>query len=131
MTGPEYWRPRAVLWDGEVRKSTIIKSGVPQGSPLSPVLFLIGIAKALESVDIRIEREIPSHRIKVYSYVDDFNCTTEYIPPARLRPGRQPEAITVARKARLIVSKELERHGWSRDPDKDEEINFGIQGEAK
>ena len=63
--------------------------------------------------------------------MDDFNCTTEHIPPRRPRPGRQPEAITVARKARGIVSEELEKHGWTRDPDKDEEINFGIQEEAK
>ena len=103
----------------------------PQGSPLSPVLFLIGVAKALESADIRIEREILSHKVKVYSYVDDFNCTTEHIPPRKPRPGRQPEAITIARKARGIVSEELEKHGWTRDPSKDEEINFGIQGEAK
>ena len=67
----------------------------------------------------------------MYSYVDDFNCTTEHIPQTRPRPGRQPEAITVARKARTIVSEELERHGWTRDLEKDEEINFGIQGEAK
>ena len=123
-------KPDAELtWDGVARRSTVIKSGVPQGSPLSPVLFLIGVAKALESADTRIGKEIPSHRIKVYSYVDDFNCTTELLP--RQRPGRQLEAITAARKARNIVSEELKNHGWTRDPDKDKEINFGIQGEAK
>ena len=53
----------------------------------------------------------------------------EHVTPTH--PGRQSEAITVARKARLIVSEELERHGWARDPDKNEEINFGVQGEAK
>ena len=37
----------------------------------------------------------------------------------------------MANKAGLIVSEELERHGWTRDPEKDEEINFGVQGEAK
>ena len=78
----------------------------------------------MENADIRIEREILNHKVKVYSYVDDFNCTTEHIP--RSRPGRQPEAITSARKARGIVSEELEKLGWTRDPDKDEEINFGV-----
>ena len=96
---------------------------------LSPVLFLTGVAKALESADLRIQREIASHRIKTYSYVDDFNCTTEQLPPTR--PGTQQEAITAARKAREIVSQELETCGWTRDPDKDEEINFGVQGKAK
>ena len=111
--------------------TTTVKSGVLQGSPLSLVLFLIGVAQALERADIRITREITSHKIKVYSYVDDFNCTTKHIPTLRPRPGRQPEAITVARKARSIVAEDLEHHGWTRDPDKDKEINFGVQGEAK
>ena len=61
--------------------------------------------------------------------MDDFNCTTEHLPPTR--PGRQPEAITAAKKARTIVSEELKKCGWTRDLDKDEEINFGVQGEAK
>lgn len=87
---------------------------------------------SLQAADTRILREIPSHSIKVYSYVDDFNCTArESEDQTRRRRGRRPEAITVARKARSIVSEELEAHGWSRDPDKDEEINFGSEGEAK
>ena len=95
------------------------------------MLFLIGVAQALENADIKIAREITSHKVKVFSYVDDFNCTTEHVTTPHPRPGRQPEAITVARKARDIVSEELKLHGWSRDPDKDEEINFGTRGEAK
>ena len=126
-----FYQPRTadLTWDGEIRKQTTIKSDIPQGSPLSPVLFLIWMAKVLESADTRIAREITSHRIRIYSYVDDFNCTTEQNHDAW--PGRRPEAITAARKARNIVSEELGKHGWSRDPEKDEEINFGIQGEAK
>ena len=114
---------------GKRKKQTTIKSGILQGSPLSPVLFLAGMARALDNADTRIAREITTHRIRVYSYVDDFNCTIEQNSSSR--PGRRPEAIIVARKARNIVTEELEKHGWSRDIEKDEKINFGIQGEAK
>ena len=102
----------------------------PQGSPLSPVIFLIAIAKVLEDADTQIAREFPSHHVKVYSYVDDFNCTAREKDTPRQR-GRKPNSITVARKPRNIVTKELENNGWSRDPDKDEEVNFGVAGEAK
>ena len=74
-----FYQPRTadITWDGETRASAItIKSGVPQGSPLSPVLFVVGVAKALENADLRIQREITSHKVKIYSYVDDFNCTS-------------------------------------------------------
>ena len=119
-----------MTWDGEIRKTTQIKSGVPQGSPLSPVLFLIGVAEAFDAADLRVRKEIVTHNVNIYSYVDDFNCTTQLLPKPH-GPGRKPNAINIARKARLIVSEELEKHGWTRDPDKDEEINFGVQGKAK
>ena len=41
------------------------------------------------------------------------------------------EAIIAVKKVEHIVSGELEGNGWSGDPDKDEKINFEIQGEAK
>ena len=93
------------------------------------MIFLIAVAKVLECADQRITREIPTHRVKIYSYVDDFNCTARE-KDTGLR-GRRPDAITAARKARAIVSEELGNQGWTRDPEKDEEINFGTQGEAK
>ena len=77
-----------------------------------------------------ITREIPSHIVKTYSYVDDFNCTARF-KKGLARRRRVIEAITAARKARQVVSQELESNGWTRDPDNDEEINFGLQGEAK
>ena len=117
-------------WDGETKGTTTIKAGAPQGSPLSPVVFLIAVAEALKRADLRITREIPTHTVKLYSYVDDFNCTAIEKDGKRPR-GRIPMAITAARKARVIVSDELENLGWTRDPDKDEEVNFGVEGEAK
>ena len=100
-----------LTWDGEVRTVTTVKSGIPQGSPLPPVPFLIGVAKVLEDADLRIHREIPSHQVKIYSYVDDFNCTARQNSTAPTRRGGQPETITAARKARPIVSEELGKNG--------------------
>ena len=93
------------------------------------MIFLIAVAKALEDADLRISREIPTHKVKVYSYVDDFNCTARE-KDIRLR-GRKPDTITAARKARAIVTEELRNHGWTRDLETDEKINFGIKEEAK
>ena len=62
--------------------------------------------------------------------MDDFNCTARENEEYKKR-GRKPNTITAARKARTILSEELEANGWSRDPDKDEEIDFGVTGEAK
>lgn len=119
-------RPTELTWNGEVRATTPTKTGVPQGSPLSPVLVLIGVAGAIENADNRIPHEIPSHQIKTYSYVDDFNCTARS-KEGRRRRGRGIEAITAARKARHKVSEELERSGWTRDLEKDARINFGAK----
>ena len=92
------------------------------------MIFLIVLAKALEDADMRIYREIPTYEVKVYSYVDDFNCTARE-KATRLK-GRRPDAITAASKARTIVSEDLGNHSWIRVTEKDEEIKFRTQGEA-
>lgn len=93
------------------------------------MIFLIAVAKALDDADLRIYREITTHEVKVYSYINDL----EYTAREReiRRRGRRPNTITVARKARELILKELGNHGWTRDVQNDKEINFGIQGEAK
>ena len=129
-----YWffqpKQATISWNGENQSTTTIGAGVPQGSPLSPVVFLITIAKALEDADIWISWEIPTHLVKTYSYIDDFHCIAREKGTLRHR-GRKPDSITVTRKARDIVTEELEANGWSRDPDKNKEINFRVAGEAK
>ena len=123
-------RQASITWDGEARGTRLVGAGVPQGSPLSSVVFAIAIAKVLEDTDKRLLREIPSHMITTYSYVDDFNCTAREKTGYRQR-GRKPNTITATRKARTILSEELGANGWSRDLDKDEEIDFRVTGEAK
>ena len=48
--------------------------GVPQGSPLSPVLFLIWMAPILLEMERRLVEELPGLKIDFPSYVDDLHC---------------------------------------------------------
>ena len=66
--------------------------------------------------------------IETFSYVDDYNWQNS---AGEKRRGRSIEVITAAKKARSIVTEELESNGWTRDPDKDEKIDFRVQGKAK
>ena len=46
--------------------------GVPQGSPLSPVLFLVWLAPILVEMERRIREEVPGVGVEFPSYVDDL-----------------------------------------------------------
>ena len=46
--------------------------GVPQGSPLSPVVFLIWMAPILEEMEWRV-RQVTGTDIKLPSYMDDIH----------------------------------------------------------
>ena len=62
-----------VSWDGKVRgvgRSTV---GVPQGSPLSPVAFLVWMAPILEEIESRIMEEVPDVVGEFPSDVDDLH----------------------------------------------------------
>ena len=48
--------------------------GVPQGSPLSPVLFLVWLAPILVEMEQRVREEVPGVRVEFPSYVDDLYC---------------------------------------------------------
>lgn len=48
--------------------------GIPQGSPLSPVLFLLKMAPILREMERRIVQEVPGVGVKFSSYVDNLHC---------------------------------------------------------
>ena len=59
--------------------------------------------------------------IKIWSYVDDYNCTAQKKGGGR---GRTLEPITAARTTRGALAEELSLRSWERDFDKEEEIDF-------
>ena len=63
-----------VSWDGVVRGVGSSLVGVPQGSPLSPVLFLVWLAPILVEMERRIREEVPGVGVEFPSYVDDLHC---------------------------------------------------------
>ena len=63
-----------VAWDGGVRGRGLATKGVPQGSPLSPVLFLVFMAPILEGMECRVKEEVGRIDVQFPSYVDDLHC---------------------------------------------------------
>ena len=75
------------MWDGQIRGETHIQQGTPQGSHLSPVMWLVQISLVLHDADRRIQditrsqlrtrpRRHPLEvqvRVDLMSYVDDVN----------------------------------------------------------
>jgi len=97
-------------WDGGVEgKPVRATKGVDQGCPLSPALFAIGLAGALDHISSRLHELDASARL--FSYLDDVMVTV----PAHL-----------ADQALAVVAEELQRAGleinqsktaiWTRDP---------------
>ena len=63
-----------VGWDGSVRGRGAATKGVPQGSPLSPVLFLVFMARILEEMEHRVREEVVRVDVQFPSYGDDLHC---------------------------------------------------------
>ena len=63
-----------VAWDGGLRGRGAAAKAVPQGSPLSPVLFLVFMAPILEEMERRVKEEVGRVEVQLPSYVDDLHC---------------------------------------------------------
>ena len=63
-----------VAWDGGTRGRGVAAKGGPQGSPLSPVLFVVFMAPILEEMKHRVKEEVGRVEIQFPSYVDDLHC---------------------------------------------------------
>ena len=65
-------RQFTISWDGKDRGNGRTNIGAPQGSPLSPVVFLIWMAPILEDMERRV-RKVTGTDIELPSYVDDIH----------------------------------------------------------
>ena len=61
-----------VVWDGTAKGRAQTSNGVPHGSPLSPVLFLIWMAPIMEDLERKVSISM-GKEVEVLSYVDDIH----------------------------------------------------------
>ena len=54
-----------MAWDGGVRGRGVAAKGVPQGSPLSSVLFLVFMAPILEEMERRVKEEVGRVEVQI------------------------------------------------------------------
>lgn len=59
-----FLQPRTfdIWWDGQKRGRACMDQGTPQGTPLSPVIWLIYISRTLKKAEARIEEINPRTR---------------------------------------------------------------------
>ena len=63
-----------VAWDGSFHGRGTAAKGVPQGSLLSPVLFLVFMAPILQEMQRRVKEEVGRLEVHLPSYVEDLHC---------------------------------------------------------
>ena len=115
-------RSFSIEWDGQTRGIGKTNVGVLQGSPLSPVIFLLFMAPILEEMEVKLKEELQTD-IEITSYVDDILvCLLDNSGIANIKELLQ--------QANRVVNEVAIKHNLSLQLDKHEEIVFNPGGKG-
>ena len=78
--------------------------GVPQESPLSPVLFLVFMAPILEEMERRVKEEVRRVEVQLPSYVDDLHCGLYDIGGAEEEEVKHERMQDLVTRVQLVVA---------------------------
>jgi len=126
-----------IYWDGLHRGNACMNEGTPQRSPLSPVLWLLFLARTLQRADTAIKdirltptrksqrllapniRAPPPIQVDLFSYADDVNP----VVTTRWTSGKDHARVCAEVDTRLEEAAQADNLSW--DPQKDSCITFG------
>ena len=114
-------RTFTVQWDGKTRGKGEAEEGVPQGSPLSPILFLIFLTPTIYKMEEGLRRAMPGLQVEVNSYVDDLALSITYIDGIS-------DMTRMVKKGGEIMREIAEADGIPLEREKEETIVFGREG---
>lgn len=121
-----------MAWDSRVRGRGSVTKEVLQGSPLSPVLFLVYMAPILEGMEWRVKEEVGRGKVCFLSYGDDPHCglyDSRRVGDAIDQGERMQDQVV---RARWVVTEVPEEHGLPLAADKEESIVLrGGEGHTK
>jgi len=85
-------------WDGKIRRKGKTNIGAPQGSPLSPVIFLIWMPLIITKMEEALKNRWPAFDLELPSYVDDLHLGVSRWERIMARGIKMDEVLDEANK---------------------------------